>query len=99
MVRRTGAEAGAAGDAKDALVGMQRALTELVRHRFSGEDLTAFEYDLQQAGIMPLPLEAIIPRYRFALGDYVLGPTDYHPNARAHRLIAEFILREIRPDK
>ena len=66
---------------------------------FSGEDLTAFEYDLQQAGIMPLPLEAIIPRYRFALGDYVLDPTDYHPNARAHRLIAEFILREIRPDK
>ena len=66
---------------------------------FSSEDLAAFEYDLQQAGIMPLPLEAIIPRYRFALRDYVLDPTDYHPNARAHRLIAEFILREIRPDK
>jgi hypothetical protein len=28
---------------------------------FSSEDLAAFEYDLQQAGIMPLPLEAIIP--------------------------------------
>ena len=65
---------------------------------FSSEDLAAFEYDLQQAGIMPLPLEAIIPRYRFALRDYVLDPTDFHPNARAHRLIAEFILREIRRD-
>ena len=51
------------------------------------------------AGVMPLPLEAIIPRYRFALQDYVLAPTDYHPNARAHRLIAEFILREIRRDQ
>ena len=66
---------------------------------FSSEDLAAFEYDLQQAGIMPLPLEAIIPRYRFALSDYILDPTDYHPNARAHRLIAEFILREIRRDQ
>jgi len=66
---------------------------------FSTEDLAAFEYDLQQAGIMPLPLEAIIPRYRFALRDYILDPTDYHPNARAHRLIAEFILREIRRDQ
>jgi hypothetical protein len=65
----------------------------------SSDDLGAFEYDLQQAGIMPLPLEAIIPRYRFALRDYILDPIDYHPNARAHRLIADFILREIRPDK
>jgi hypothetical protein len=65
---------------------------------FSSEDLAAFEYNLQQAGIMPLPLEAIIPRYRFALRDYVLGPTDFHPNARAHRLIAEFVLREIKQD-
>ena len=40
---------------------------------FSSEDLAAFEYDLQRAGIMPLPLEAIIPRYRFALSDYVLA--------------------------
>ncbi len=64
---------------------------------FSSEELAAFEYDLQQAGVMPLPLEAIIPRYRFALRDYVLDPADYHPNARAHRLIAEFILREIKP--
>ena len=64
---------------------------------FSSEELAAFEYDLQQAGVMPLPLEAIIPRYRFALRDYVLGPTDHHPNARAHRLIADFILREINP--
>jgi hypothetical protein len=65
---------------------------------FSSEEVAGFEYDLQQAGIMPLPLEAIIPRYRFALSDYILGPNDYHPNARAHRLIAEFILREIKPD-
>ena len=63
---------------------------------FSSEELAAFEYDLQQAGVLPLPLEAVIPRYRFALRDYVLGPGDYHPNARAHRLIADFILREIR---
>jgi hypothetical protein len=66
---------------------------------FSSEDLAGFEYDLQRAGVMPLPLEAILPRYRFALQDYVLAPTDYHPNARAHRLIAEFILREIRHDQ
>jgi len=45
---------------------------------------------------MPLPLEAVVPRYRFAMSDYILSPTDYHPNARAHRLIAEFILREIK---
>jgi hypothetical protein len=65
---------------------------------FSSGDLAAFEYDLEQAGVLPLPLEAVIPRYRFALRDYVLGPDDYHPNARAHRLVAEFILREIRAD-
>jgi hypothetical protein len=66
---------------------------------FSSEDLAGFEYHLQQVGILPLPLEAIIPRYRFALQDYILGPGDYHPNARAHRLIAEFILREIRQEQ
>lgn len=66
---------------------------------FSSEELAGFEYHLDQAGITPLPLEAIIPRYRFALRDYVLDPTDYHPNVRAHRLIAEFILREIGPDQ
>jgi hypothetical protein len=66
---------------------------------FTSDDLAGFEYDLQQAGVMPLPLEAIIPRYRFALRDYVLAPTDYHPNARAHCLIAEFILREIRHEQ
>jgi hypothetical protein len=63
----------------------------------SNEDLAAFEYDLSQAGVMPLPLAAVIPRYRFALPDYVLDRTDLHPNARAHRLIGEFILREVRP--
>jgi len=47
---------------------------------------------------MPLPLEAIILG-TLRIGDYVLDPTDYHPNARAHRLVAEFILREISPDK
>lgn len=60
------------------------------------EDMFGFEYDLQQAGITPLPLEAAIPRYRFAMQDYVLSPADLHPNPRAHRLIAEFILREIK---
>ena len=65
----------------------------------SVEDLVGFEYDLQQAGVMPLALEAVIPRYRFAMRDYVLDPTDLHPNARAHRLIADFILREIKPDR
>lgn len=63
---------------------------------FTPEHMVAFEYDLQQAGLAPLPLEAIIPRYRFAQGDYILAPTDFHPNARANRLVADFLLREIR---
>ena len=46
---------------------------------FSSEDLAGFEYDLQQAGVMPLPLEAIIPRYRFALRDYVLAQPTITP--------------------
>lgn len=58
-------------------------------------DLLGFEYGLQQAGIMPFTLEAIIPRYRFQQSDYIFSSTDHHPNARAHCLIAEFILREI----
>jgi len=66
---------------------------------FSSEDLANFEDSLEPAGIMALPLEAIIPRYRYAQRDYVLDPTDLHPNAPAHRLIAEFILREIRRDQ
>ncbi|SEO70929.1 hypothetical protein SAMN02990966_02667 [Rhodospirillales bacterium URHD0017] len=66
---------------------------------FSAEELAAFEYNLGQKGITALPLEAIIPRYRFAQLDYVLDPTDLHPNARAHHLIAEFFLREIKPDQ
>jgi hypothetical protein len=66
---------------------------------FNSEDLAAFEDSLEPAGIMALPLETIIPRYRYAQRDYVLDPTDLHPNARAHRLIAEFILREIRRDQ
>ncbi len=64
----------------------------------SADDMLGFEYRLQQAGITPLPLEAVIPRYRFAMADYILDPTDHHPNARAHRLIAEFILRQINED-
>jgi hypothetical protein len=60
------------------------------------DDLASFEYELNQAGVMPLPLEAVIPRYRFAMDDYILSPTDHHPNARGHRLIAEFILRAIK---
>lgn len=63
------------------------------------EDMFGFEYDLQQAGITPLPLEGAIPRYRFAMQDYVVSSSDLHPNARAHHLIAEFILREIRAPK
>jgi hypothetical protein len=66
---------------------------------FSSEDLANFEDSLESAGIMALPLEAIIPRYRYAQRDYVLDPTDLHPNARAHRFIAEFILREIKRDQ
>ena len=62
------------------------------------EDMLAFEYELQQSGLMPLPLEAVIPRYRFAQRDYILDPADTHPNARAYRLVAGFILREIRPE-
>lgn len=60
------------------------------------DDLASFEYELNQAGVMPLPLEAAIPRYRFAMNDYILSLADHHPNARAHRLIAEFILRAIK---
>ena len=56
---------------------------------FTVDDLTSFEFELNHAGVMPLPLEAVVPRYRFAMSDYILSPTDYHPNARAHRLIAE----------
>ena len=77
--------------------------THLIAYRVIGwtdsdlspDDMARFEHDLQQAGIMPLPLEAIIPRFRFAYEDYVVAPTDSHPNALAHRLIAEFILREL----
>jgi len=62
---------------------------------FTVDDLVQLEYDLHEAGLTPIPLEAIIPHYRFAMQDYILHPTDFHPNARAHRLIAEFMLREI----
>jgi len=62
----------------------------------TADDLASFEFDLNQAGVTPLPLEAVIPRYRFAMGDYILNQADYHPNARAHRLIADFILRQIK---
>jgi hypothetical protein len=59
------------------------------------DDMARFEHDLRKAGIMPLPLDAIIPRFRLAYEDYVVAPTDSHPNALAHRLIAEFVLREL----
>ena len=61
----------------------------------SAEDMLGFEYEMHQSGITPLPLEGILPRYRFAQGDYILGAPDYHPNPRAHGQIAEFIIREI----
>lgn len=63
---------------------------------FSHEDLLLFEYRLHQRGITALPLEAIIPRIRFETRDYILSDTDTHPNARAHRLVAEFLLREMK---
>jgi hypothetical protein len=62
----------------------------------SDEDLTLFEYRLHQRGINALPMEGIIPRFRFEARDYILSDADTHPNARAHRLIAEFILREMK---
>jgi hypothetical protein len=65
---------------------------------FMPEDMVAFEYELQQVGLTPLPLEAIMPHYRFAQRDYILAPGDHHPNARAYRLVADFILREMRQD-
>jgi hypothetical protein len=37
--------------------------------------------------------EAIIPRYRFALSDYILTQPTITPTHESHRLIAEFILR------
>lgn len=59
--------------------------------------LARFEDNLQQqAGIIPLPLDAIIPKFRFMTDQYTLAPNDSHPNARAHRLIAAFILREMK---
>ena len=62
----------------------------------SPEDLTFFEYRLHQSGINALPMESIIPRFRFEARDYILSDNDTHPNARAHRLIAEFILRQMK---
>jgi hypothetical protein len=62
----------------------------------SDEDLKLFEYRLHQRGINPIPLEGIIPRFRFEARDYILSDADTHPNARAHRRIAEFILREMK---
>jgi hypothetical protein len=90
----------------EAMSELRRSYPSIRTHRvaswsdagFRPDDMVGFEYHLHQAGVMPLPLEAIIPRYRFAQRDYVLSPTDYHPNARAHRLIAEFILRQIGSD-
>lgn len=64
----------------------------------SSDDLLRFEDQLRLAGITPLPLEAIIPQYRSASRNYILDPLDTHPNPLAHRLIAEFILREIKAD-
>lgn len=66
---------------------------------FTVDELVQLEYDLQQAGLTPIPLEAIIPNYRFSMQDYILHPADSHPNARAHRRIAQFILREIQNER
>jgi hypothetical protein len=54
------------------------------------------EHKLAAAGLMPLPLEAVIPLYRFQENDYTVDPLDTHPNAAAHRRIADFIVRMIK---
>lgn len=53
------------------------------------------EAQLAAGGLMPVPLEAVIPLYRFREGDYTVDPLDTHPNARAHRRIAAFVVRMI----
>jgi hypothetical protein len=60
-----------------------------------GDLMPDFEWRLSRVGIMPLPVEAIIPLYRYRTDDYSLDPLDTHPNPHAHRLIADFILRLI----
>jgi hypothetical protein len=57
--------------------------------------IRAMEHKLAAAGLMPLPLEAIIPLYRFQEGEYTVDPLDTHPNVSAHRRIADFIIRLI----
>ncbi len=45
----------------------------------SAQEMVDFEYNLNRSGLMPLPLEGIIPHYRFGTNDYILDPTDSHP--------------------
>jgi hypothetical protein len=37
------------------------------RLHLSSDDMARFDYDLQQAGTVALPLEAIIPRFRLRM--------------------------------
>ena len=37
----------------------------------------------------------ILPEYEKTRLDYVISPYDGHPNALAHRLIAEYIIKNI----
>jgi hypothetical protein len=53
------------------------------------------EDKLASAGLAPVPLEAILPFYRFRQNDYIVDPLDTHPNRRTHRRIADFIVRMI----
>ena len=51
---------------------------------------------LVAAGIIPHPIEAILPRFPYVRDDYVTDPlVDTHPNVRAHARIANYFIREI----
>ena len=50
---------------------------------------------LVAAGIIPHPIEAILPRFHYVRDNYVTDPLDTHPNVRAHARIANYVIREI----
>lgn len=53
---------------------------------------------LVAAGIIPHPIEAILPRFPYVRDDYVTDPlVDTHPNVRAHVRIADYLIREVMP--
>jgi hypothetical protein len=61
------------------------------------EDLArTADRQLAARGLPPHPIEAVIPGYRASPQDYHFDlAVDRHPNARGHRAIADYILREI----